>query len=582
MRKRFAEVRIEDGAHIAALLLLILSLALPRLTALDRYVTIDEPLWLMRSANFYNALWNKDWKNTYQAEHPGVIITWAGTAGLLWKFPGYVKLSDEQFKKANKFEEFVISKSRAALDLMVAGRTFTALAVILALLLAFPLMVRLAGWGPAFLASFLIALDPFFIALSRLLHLDGLVTALMLLSVLAFLCYLDKGRQKRDLLLSGVAAGLSWLTKSPAFFLIPFIGLLMLIELFKTWRGYGVAGLRDHTARLSDIWAVSRPWLVWLLIGVVVFVLLWPAMWVDPLGTIRHVFGGATDYALEGSDKDTFFAGQVIDAGQSVWYFYPVSLLWRITPPVIIGVLILAVACIFPKKFGLSGDHRRMAWVMGLFTLLFIVFITLSKKVADRYQIPVQPALCIMAALGWYALLERLNAWLGRRFPNAPANLFLPLLGGVVIVWQLWGVLQTAPYYMNYYNPLMGGDRAAPEVMMIGRGEGLDLAARYLNSLPDARRLHVYAWYATGPFSYYFKGKTLSIETTSVLIDLLKADYIVIYIHQWQRQTPSKEVLDFFARQTPVYVARIGNLDYAQVYDVRSAKAALSNLLRYH
>jgi hypothetical protein len=264
MKSRFAEVRIKDGMHTAALLLLILSLALPRLTALDRYVTIDEPLWLMRSANFYSALWNKDWKDTYQAEHPGVINTWAGAAGFLWKFPGYVKLVDEQFKKANKFEEFLISKSRAALDLLVAGRAFTALAVILILMLAFPLMVRLAGWGPALLASFLIALDPYFVALSRLLHLDGLVTALMLLSLLAFLRYLDKGRQKRDLLLSGVAAGLSWLTKSPAFFLIPFVGLLMLIELFKTWRGNGIAGLRNHTARLREIWVVSRPWLVWL------------------------------------------------------------------------------------------------------------------------------------------------------------------------------------------------------------------------------------------------------------------------------------------------------------------------------
>jgi 4-amino-4-deoxy-L-arabinose transferase-like glycosyltransferase len=572
MKNRFVEVRKGEWIHAPVLLLLILALALPRLTALGRYVTIDEPLWLMRSANFYQALWTRDWKNTYQAEHPGVTITWAGTAGFLVKFPGYVKLAEEQFKKANKFQEFIISKSRTALDLLVAGRAFTALAVVFALLLAFPLMVRLAGWGPAFLAFILIALDPYFIALSRLLHMDGLVTALMLLSVLAFLCYLDKGRQKGDLLLSGVAAGFSWLTKSPAFFLIPFVGLLMLIELFKTWRGNSVTGAHNYTARLSDIWAVSKPFLIWLIIGVIVFVLFWPAMWVDPLGTIRSVFSEATDYALEGSDKATFFAGQVIDAGQSVWYFYPVSLLWRITPPVLIGVLILMTTWILPKASRLSTDHRRMAWVMGLFTLLYIVFITLSKKVADRYQIPVQPALCILAALGWYALLERLVAWLGRRFPGAPANLFLPLLGGAVGLWQMLGVLQTSPYYMNYYNPLLGGDRAAPNVMMIGRGEGLDLAARYLNSLPEAHRLHVFAWYATGPFSYYFKGKTWSIESNTTLDNILNADYVVIYLQQWQRQAPSNEVLEYFSRLTPVFVARIGNLNYAQVYDLRNAK----------
>jgi 4-amino-4-deoxy-L-arabinose transferase-like glycosyltransferase len=572
MKNRFAKVRRQDGMHIAAMLLLILALALPRLTALDRYTTIDEPLWLMRSANFYNALWTRDWKNTYQAEHPGVTIIWAGIAGFLVKFPGYVKLADEQFKKANKFREFLISKNRAALDLLVAGRTFTTLAVILTLLLAFPLMVRLAGWGPALLVFLLIALDPYFIALSRLLHLDGLVTALMFLSLLAFLCYLDKGQQKRDLLLSGVAAGLSWLTKSPAFFLIPFMGLLMLIDLFKTWRDICMAELRHHAVWLRDIWAVARPWLVWLAIGVIAFVLLWPAMWIDPLGTIRHVFGGATDYALEGNSLDTFFAGQVIVTGQSIWYFYPISLIWRITPLELIGVLILVVAWIFPKALHLSVERRRLTWVMGLFTLLFIIFLTLSKKVADRYLIPVQPALCILAALGWYALVERLVAWLVRRFPGAPACLFMSLWVGAVVLGQLLGVLQTAPYYMNYYNPLLGGDRAAPEVMMIGRGEGLDLAARFLNSLPDARKLRVYSWYATGPFGFYFKGQTWAMDARKTLSDILIADYAVLYIQQWQRQLPSKDVMDFFARQTPVYVARIGNLDYARVYDLRNLK----------
>jgi 4-amino-4-deoxy-L-arabinose transferase-like glycosyltransferase len=572
MRNGFADAGRDRWIHAAALILLILALALPRLTALDRYVTIDEPTWLMNSANFYQALWTRDWKNTYQLEHPGVTITWAGTLGFLWKFPGYVKLVNGQFNKEDKFRQFLVSKSHTALDMLVAGRTFTALAVIFVLLLAFPLMVRLAGWGLALLAFLLIALDPYFIALSKLLHLDGLVTALMLLSLLAYLRYLDKGRQKRDLLLSGVAAGLSWLTKSPAFFLIPFMGLLVLIELFNSWKRIGIVDLRNRATWLRSIWAAASPWLVWLIIGGIVFILLWPAMWVDPIGTLSQVFGGATGYALEGNSHITFFAGQVIDVGQSVWYYYPLSILWRITPPVLIGVLVLAVACLFPKKFSLSRDHRRMAWVMGLFTLLFIIFITLSQKKADRYQIPVQPALCIQAAIGWYVLFERLGDWVGLRFPGAPLRLLMPLFGGVIVFWQLLGVLQTAPYYMNYYNPLLGGDRAAPGVMMIGRGEGLDQAARYLDSLPNARNLRVYAWYGEGPFSYYFDGETIIIEANTALSDLLNADYAVLYIHQWQRQLPSKEVLDFFAQMTPVYVARIGNLDYAKVYDLRNAK----------
>jgi 4-amino-4-deoxy-L-arabinose transferase-like glycosyltransferase len=572
MKNGFTHILRERRLNAIALFLLILALAVPRLTALERYVTVDEPTWLMNSANFYQALWTGNWKNTYQLEHPGVTITWAGTLGFLWKFPGYVKLVDGQLNKENKFREFLTSKGHAALDLLVAGRAFTALGVILVLLLAFALMARLVGWGLALLASFLIALDPYFIALSRLLHLDGLVAALMFLSLLAFLCYQAKGRRKLDLILSGVAAGLSWLTKSPAFFLIPFMGLLVLIELLTSWKRMGIVELRHRAGWLRVFWQAASPWLVWLIIGGAVFVLFWPAMWVDPIGTLSQVFGGATGYALEGNSHVTFFAGQVIDVGQSVWYYYPLSILWRISPPELIGVVVLAVVSFFPKNFRLSRDQRRMAWVMGLFTVLFIIFITLSQKKADRYQIPVQPALCILAALGWYALFAGLGNWARQRFPGAPVSLVIPFFGGVLVFWQLLGVLQTAPYYMNYYNPLLGGDRAAPGVMMIGRGEGLDMAARYLNNLPDARHLNVYAWYGEGPFSYYFKGNTWVIEQDTSLDQLLKADYVVIYIHQWQRQTPSKEVLDYFARMTPVFVARIGNLNYAQVYDVRSTK----------
>ena len=84
----------------------------------------------------------------------------------------------------------------------------------------------------------------------------------------------------------------------------------------------------------------------------------------------------------------------------------------------------------------------------------------------------------------------------------------------------------------------------------------------------------MFAWYGEGPFSYYFEGETKVILADTPLSDILDADYVVLYIHQWQRQSPSKEVLDYFARMTPVFVARIGNLDYAQVYDVRARNTA--------
>jgi Dolichyl-phosphate-mannose-protein mannosyltransferase len=565
---------------LQALLLSLLALALllPRLLELSRYVTVDEPLWLIRSANFYQALAAGDWKDTFQREHPGVTMMWAGTIGFLLRFPDYARLADFQVVNPEALDEFLGQHQHTSLGLLVAGRLVAVLGVTLAVLLALPALARLVGWLPATLAIFLVALDPNFIALSRLLHLDGPVAAWMLLSLLSFMSYLYTGRRTVDLLVSAVSAGLAWLTKSPALFLIPFCGLLLLLQLLGCWSQAGWRRLQDWKAALADAWQAGKPYLLWLLVGSAVFVLLWPAMWVDPLNSLARIFSQATIYAAEGQDSATFFMGTVYQAGQSPWFFYPVSLLWRLTPPVTLGLLLALLALLFPRQASLSPDHKKVILVLSLFTILFVVLITLSQKKADRYQIPVQPALCILAALGWVTwmrvLLPRVQAPLLSSRSNRLAQntgLCIAIGGGLVVLWQFLGPLQTFPYY-DYYNGLLGGSQAATHVMMIGRGEGLDQAARYLNSLPNASRLVAMARYNKGSVSYYFNGRVLGMEDDASLADLKKADYVIMYIHQWQRQIPSKEALDYLKTLKPVFVARIGGLDYAEVYDMKGTR----------
>ena len=560
------------------LFLLALALLLPRSLELSRYVTVDEPLWLIRSANFYQALAAGDWPDTFQRGHPGVTVMWAGTIGFLLRFPDYARLADFQVVNPEVLDEFLGQHQHTSLGLLVAGRLVTILGVVLAVMLAFPALVRLVGWLPAFLAVFLVALDPYFIALSRLLHLDGPVAAWMLLSLLSFMSYLYRGKRRSDLLISAASAGLAWLTKSPALFLIPFFGLLVLLQLLGQWRQSGWRKLRDRKAAIVDAWQAGKPYLLWLLLGSLVFVLLWPAMWVDPINSLARIVSEATTYAAEGQDSATFFMGHVYQAGQSPWFFYPVSLLWRLTPPVTLGLLLALLALMFPRQASLSLDYKKFIQVLGLFTILFVVLISVSQKKADRYQIPVQPALCIIAALGWVTWMRRLfQEALVRLSSNLSNNLaqnsglLLAVGGGLLVVWQLLAPLQTFPYY-DYYNDLLGGSQAATRVMMIGRGEGLDQAARFLNSLPNASKLVAMARYNRGCVSYYFNGRVLGMEDNATLDDLKKADYVIMYIHQWQRQIPSKEALDYLRTLKPVFVAHIGGLDYAEVYDMNDTR----------
>ncbi len=82
-------------------LLLFLAAWVPRVLALDAFVTPDEPLWLFRSANFYQAISQGDFAHTFQKEHPGVTVTWAGTLGFLKLLPGYAQEGPGQLAGSN-------------------------------------------------------------------------------------------------------------------------------------------------------------------------------------------------------------------------------------------------------------------------------------------------------------------------------------------------------------------------------------------------------------------------------------------------------------------------------------------------
>ncbi|MCK5429102.1 MAG: hypothetical protein KAI94_06500, partial [Anaerolineales bacterium] len=112
------------------LIIVLLALWLPRGLALDRFVTVDEPRWLMRSANFYRALYLGNFKDTFQKEHPGVTITWAGTAGFLWRFPGYARVAEKQLKNTYKLENILKIHKHYSLEILEAGRFFVVFAIV--------------------------------------------------------------------------------------------------------------------------------------------------------------------------------------------------------------------------------------------------------------------------------------------------------------------------------------------------------------------------------------------------------------------------------------------------------------------
>jgi len=542
-------------------LLLALAFILPRLVYLGQYVTADENLWLRRSANFYYALGQRDFKHTFQMPHPGVMTSWAGTGGFLLVYPEYRGSGAGNLEGDGEFHRLLAEMGVKALDVLVAGRSFVVECCAAALLAVFVLLRRLWGLLPALVAYILVAFDPFYFFLTRVLHLDGLMSSFAMLSLVSLLVYLLGGRKTLPLLLSGAAAGLSWLSKSPGMFLMPFTGLLLLIDHVQQGK---------RTAK-AELWPLFRALTAWGLAGAAVFVLLWPAMWVDPLGTLRAIFNLATTYAEEGHLQ--FFYGQVGNV-TFPWWYYPVTFLWRTTPVVLIGLVAALPAALFKWGIMAKTEVRRAAGALLLYAVLFIAFMQIGEKRFDRYALPIYPALDLLAALGWVALVQ---AFVGAVRDSSKSALTAGMVAMVALA-QAGLTLSHAPYYASAYNPWMGGTAGAARVMTVGWGEGLDQTAAYLNTKVNADNLQVFTYLASGPFSYYFDGQELNmiLESGWGLKNaerLAKADYVVVYVSQWQRQL-HQPLLHVLAGIAPEHVVTINGVEYAQVYNKEDIPAA--------
>jgi len=542
-------------------LFLGLTIAIPRVLAPDHYVMVDEPLWLYRSANFLNALKEKDWQNTYQIYHPGVSTMWAGAAGLLFSHPEVFQAQKGQLNY-RQFEELLAALKVTPLKVLAFDRLFTGFVTAITLLLAFFYAYDLIGLLPALLGFFLIAFDPFHLALTRILHPDGFFSNFMILAVLSFIHYW-KVKRLSSLVISGVFSGLSWITKSPGLFLFPFMGLLLLILNYVEVKKQRKQSWKDtciQTVKLFCLWG-GTAWLI--------SVLLWPALLTDPLRVIKLILSKGFQAAQEGHEQALFFNGVIYTTGQmgfKVWEFYPLSFLWRTTPVIILGLMFNIIFTYQPKYILKERQFSFISTGLWLFGLGFLFFMHLGDKKFDRYILPVFLAADLLAAIGFVQVATAL-------FHKRPlkqsiiALLLIPVIG-----LQAYSSLSIFPYMVSYYNPLLGGPSKAVKIMDVGEGEGLELAAMYLNQKANARELNVFAWYATGCFSYFFDGTTRQIRpveqrTDKRLQSLEKSDYIVIYINQEQRGL-GKLYLDFVAGKPIEKKIILNDIEYARIYKI--------------
>ncbi len=533
--------RLSRLAAILALVALALVVRLPRL---DAFVTPDEMKWFCRSINFYRGIASGELARTIQTGHPGVITMWLGAP-----FSGARIMAPELDACANPSLADILQESAPETPAQLAGYLYAArrgVALWTALLLGLTawLLAELVGWPAAMAAAVLMALDPFYVAHGRFLHLDAVVTSLLLPGMLALTSGLRTAGRSR-LALAGALLALAALNKSPALFGLGYAGLATL--------GWGlVARWPWRRIVVTGLW--------WGLPALGVYIALWPALWVQPLATLKTVFGTALFYASQPHTNSNFFLGAPRpDPG---WEFYPVALAFRLTPwSSIAAVLGLGWWLGEARRKG-GGRWRALIVPLG-FALAYGIFMTLGQKKFDRYLLPVFPFVQMLAGLG----LAAGATWLVRRWralrPVAEAT------GATLAVLIALGlgltVLREAPYYLTYYNPLVGGKQAAVRTLLVGWGEGLDAAGAYLSGLSSgAERVAVSR--ALPGLAPFYSGRTVHQE----LYDPATSDYVVLYLNEIQRRLDERLMAQYYDSAEPLAVIRVKGIDYVWIYANRT------------
>jgi len=546
--------------------LLFLLALLPRLPDLGRFLTADEFLWVDRSRNFLAGLTNAAYQCTTVVEkwevaeglactlrtgHPGVTTMWTGSFGLIlqWLAAG----------RPAPLHDYVVGVATNPLDaaFIAPERLGTVLITSLWVVAVYWLAKRLFGGSVALVSALLLALDPFHIGLSRVIHHDALSTTFMTLSALTALIYWGRRPGKRWLVLSGVLGGLGFISKSPAMYLMPFIALTGLWFLAADRRYRADASLR---VRLGQ---TVLDGLLWFAAALAVVFALWPAMWVIPRETLETVFFIGSKYAAGGHAKGNFFLGNISQDPGSL--FYPVTWLYRTTPLVLLGIVSAIITWIIQIKSQSSvsrSSFRRYLPLILFFILGYYLLMTIGAKKQDRYFLPAYPWLTFIAAYGLVAILN--SKFL---IFNSQSSNRLAVLIGLILVINGPLVALNYPYYFTYYNPLLGGINRAAQAVTIGWGEGLNLAAAYLNQKNPADPPRVASWYES-TFAPFYRGPSISYSKEKG--KALAGDYTIFYVNQVQRRFPDDVLFDYFeARFAPEKVISLHGLDYAWIYPSR-------------
>jgi hypothetical protein len=553
------------GLLVLALVAATVVYVWPRTFDIDRVVTVDEPVFLGMSANFSNAIAHGEFAKTSQFLYPAVTIMWTGMLGFLAEIPNYVTDHPDQIEPTtDSILKTVHGPIRAVggdpLSALVAAREAKVALQGCVFFVALWLLYRLFGLAVTALTAAFIIFDPFLIAHDQLLHVDGVTGITAFTSMLAT-AYADREPNRKALwVLAGASAALCWLTRLTGLVLLPIILLVIIDGAISRYRRAALTG------KAATVWAAKTAGLV-IGASLVTTLAVWPALWVDLVGTIHSTVGEWRKLVATPHPFGLYFAGQTIKGDPGVM-FYVFVFLYKITPFTLIGLAITGVAFLFRIDAIMPRRSWRPVVIVTTFVVVYSVGMAAGMRKFDRYILPDFLFFDLLAAVGIVGVGGLLWAKRHGAWRAAVAIAIAGLVAGQVSI-----AFAQRPYLLVYYNPLLGGTQTAEKILMLGWGEGLDQAAKFILSQPGGDTAVVRTSMHPATMLYFFPP---TVTTESLLFKAnqegLRAwsntHYVVTHILQWNRNAVP-EVIPYLSTFEPIYTVTIDGADFVRVYDLR-------------
>ena len=342
-------------------------------------------------------------------------------------------------------------------DSMVhAGRVMAALTGILLGLLLFVWGKQMFGEVAGWIALFLFAFDPNFVA-SAIPTLDLPLAFTVTLAMYCLWRYLQRPTALA-LILTGLALGFALATKYLSVMLLPAFFLILLIYPFSSSFIPARVPARGRAGRLAHPSSFIKRLLAFGLMLLVAWLVLW-ATYLFQFGPVNgaarsvpvpapQYFESFTGMLLKSSEgRANYLLGQVSTTGW--WYYFIVAFFLKTPLPTIIAILFALVRWPWRREW-------RASSMLYLPALFFFISASISNlQLGYRYILPALPFLFLMAGRVISVIPSEARNLTERGKPLV-ARLEI-IMSVALAVWLMVEAVITFPNHLSYFNELAGG-----------------------------------------------------------------------------------------------------------------------------